>query len=170
MSRASSPTDPPSLSLRFACEEDVADIWRMLRALADEIGEGAEFVSRPEDVRRDAFGPKRRYDTLIAIAGSDPAGLATFFETYSTYKGRPCLYVNDIYVEPWARRWRLGRLVMAEIARLARARDCCRVELKVLADNPARRFYQSIGMSESAELAYAIRDEALDRLARGGSL
>ena len=170
MSSASSRTGPPSLSLRFAREEDAPDVWRMLRALADEIGEGAEFVSRPEDVRRDAFGPKRRYDTLIATAGDEPAGLATFFETYSTYKGRPCLYVNDIYVAPMARRWRLGRYLMAEIARLALARDCCRVELKVLASNPARRFYQSIGMSESAELAYAIRDEALDRLARGGSL
>jgi GNAT superfamily N-acetyltransferase len=170
MSSASLRTGPPSLSLRFAREEDAPDVWRMLRALAEEIGEGAEFASRLEDVRRDAFGPKRRYDTLIAIAGSDPAGLATFFETYSTYKGRPCLYVNDIYVEPMARRWRLGRFLMAEIARLALARDCCRVELKVLAGNPARRFYQSIGMSESAELAYAIRDEALDRLARGDSL
>lgn len=157
---------PPDLALRIARKADAPEIWRMLRALAEEIGEGAEFVSRLEDVQRDGFGTARRYDTLIAEAPA-PVGLATFFETYSTYKGRTCLYVNDIYVEPAARGWRVGRLLMAEVARTALARDCCRVELKVLTGNPAQRFYRAIGMSESAERAYTVYDEALERLARG---
>ncbi len=164
---AASPSDvPPDLALRVAREADAPEVWRMLRALAEEVGEGSEFVSRLEDVRRDAFGAARRYDTLLAEA-AEPVGLATFFETYSTYKGRACLYVNDIYVEPAARRWRVGRLLMAEVARIALARDCCRVELKVLAGNPAQRFYQAIGMNESAERAYTIREAALERLAWG---
>jgi GNAT superfamily N-acetyltransferase len=162
-------SDPlqPDISLRIARKADAPEIWRMLRALAEEIGEGAEFVSRLEDVRRDAFGAARRYDTLIAEATAAPVGMATFFETYSTYKGRACLYVNDIYVEPAARRWRVGRFLMTEVARTALARECCRVELKVLAGNPAQRFYRAIGMDESAERAYTIREAALERLAQG---
>ena len=156
-----------AVSLRPARPGDAEAVFEMLRALAQAVGEGEQFSSTLDDVRRDGFGPRPLYETVIAELAGQAAGLITVFATYSTYKGRPCLYVNDIYVEPAARRWRVGRLLMAEVARIALARDCCRVELKVLAGNPAQRFYRAIGMDESAERAYTIREAALERLAWG---
>jgi ribosomal protein S18 acetylase RimI-like enzyme len=89
----------------------------------------------------------------------------TFFATYSTYKGRPCLYVNDLYVAPQARSRGVARLLMARVCRLAVARGCCRVELKVLGGNAAQRFYEKIGMAATEEVPFTLRDRALAALA-----
>lgn len=154
-----------AVTLREAREEDAETLFEMLRALAQDVGEAQEFVACLEDVRRDAFGPTARYETILAEADGAPVGLVAFFPTYSTYKGRPCLHVNDLYVAPEARTRGLARRLMARVCRLARERDCCRVELKVLDTNNARDFYESIGMGATAEVAYTIRDRALADLA-----
>ncbi len=151
--------------LRPAREDDVETVFAMLRALAEAVGEAEQLTSTVEDVRRDGFGPAPLYETLIAEAAGRPVGVLTLFPTYSTYKGRPCLHVNDLYVAPEARQSGVARLLMARVCRLALERDCCRVELKVLETNEARDFYESIGMGATAEVAYTIRDQALLDLA-----
>ena len=151
--------------LRAGTASDAAEIYRMLKALAVDIGQGEAFTAALEDVRRDAFGPARRYETLIADVDGRPSGLVAYFLTYSTYKGRPCLFVNDLYVAPEARGLRLGRRLMAWICGEARARGCCRVELHVLHNVPARAFYERIGMTDSGERPYVISGPALDDLA-----
>ncbi len=154
-----------SIVLRAAEMDDAAVMHRMLRALASEIGEGQEFVSTLADVRRHAFGDAPFYETIIAEADERPAALTTFLTAYSTYKGQPYLYVNDLYVETWARGLGLGRLLMARVCNIANKRRCCRVELKVLNDNLARDFYERIGMVASTEVPYAISEQVLVKLA-----
>ncbi len=154
-----------AVTLRDAREADAEVLFDMLGALAREVGEGREFVASLADVRRDGFGPSARYETILAEADGEPLGLVAFFPTYSTYKGRPCLHVNDLYVAPAARERGLARRLMARVCRLAVERGCCRVELKVLDSNRARDFYESIGMGATAEVAYSIRDQALADLA-----
>ena len=136
----------------------------MLRDLAHHLNHEADFTATLDDVRRDAFGQARQYESVLAELGDRPAGLATYFPMYSTYKGRPCLYLDNLFVEDWARGLRVGRALMAEVCRVAVARDCCRVELKVLHNNPARGFYEALGMAPSAERPYVIQAEAMHRL------
>lgn len=151
--------------LRSAAPDDLEFVFDCLRRLAHEVGEGEHFVSSADDVRRDAFGSRPHYEILIGEWRERPAGLLTFFPIYSTYKGRPALYVDNLFVHDWARGSRLGRRLMAEVCALAEARDCCRVELKVLSGNPAQHFYDSLGMRESEELHYRIEGSAMTRLA-----
>lgn len=154
-----------AVTLRSAYYEDAETVFALLRALAEAVGDAEAFAATVEDVRRDGFGPTPRYETVIAELDGRAVGLLTLFATYSTYKGRPCLHVNDLYVAPEARGRGVGRRLMARACRLARDRGCCRVELKVLDNNEARDFYETIGMAATAELAYSIEDRALADLA-----
>ncbi len=153
------------ITLRAAQAADAEAVFAMLHDLARDVGEAAEFVSTLADVRRDGFGPEPRYETILAELAGRPAGLVTLFPTYSTHKGRPCLYVDNFYVAPEARGQGIARRLVARVCRLAAERDCCRVELKVRADNPSQRFYEAIGMRAIEEVPYTIRDQALRDLA-----
>ncbi len=73
--------------------------------------------------------------------------------------------MNDIYVAPWARGLGLGRRLMARVCRLAVERDCYRVELRVLRDNPAQSFYEGIGLVATSERTSVIRDQGMRDLA-----
>jgi GNAT superfamily N-acetyltransferase len=137
--------------------------------LAEAVGEAEHFTASLADVRRDGFGPAPLYETWIAELDGAPVGLMTLFPTYSTYKGRRCLHVNDLYVAPEARQRGIARRLMARACRMALERGCCRVELKVLETNAARDFYESIGMGATAEVAYTIRGHALLDLANEDS-
>lgn len=154
-----------AVSLRKADPNDAEVVFGLLRALAEAVGEAEHFTSTVADVRRDGFGPAPLYETLVAELDGAPVGVLTLFPTYSTYKGRPCLHVNDLYVAPEARQKGVARRLMARVCRMALKRNCCRVELKVLENNEARDFYESIGMGATAEVAYTIRDQALSDLA-----
>jgi len=153
------------VTLRPARPADAETVFVLLRALAEAVGEAEAFCTTADDVRRDGFGPAPLYESLIAELDGRPVGLLTHFATYSTYKGRPCLHVNDLYVAPEARGRGVGRRLMAQACRLALERECCRVELKVLQNNQARDFYESIGMGATAEVAYTVTGGALTDLA-----
>lgn len=159
------PPSTPRIQLRAAKKADCGYIFGLIEALAHELSEAEDFAAQAADVMRDLFGAEPRYEALIAELDRRPAGLTTYYHTYSTYMGRPCLYVNDLIVEPWARGSSLGRIMMGRLCQIARERQCCRVELKVLHDNPARGFYEQIGMQASVEVPYLIKDAALDDLA-----
>jgi len=151
--------------LREVTLEDAETLYRMQGDLSVAVGEGALFEASLEAVRRDAFGPGRRYECRLAEIDAVPAGMLTFFMTYSTYKGAPCLFIDNLFVEPWARGQALAAKLMAEAARIALARGCCRIDLHVLKDNPACAFYASIGMTATDERPYTIARSDLARLA-----
>ena len=109
------------LLLRAAGPDDVETVYGMLRALCLALGEEALFEACVEDVRRDAFGSEPLYECHLAELDGRPAGLLSFFMTYSTYKGAPCFFVDNLFVEPWARGQAVGAKLMTEAARLALA-------------------------------------------------
>ena len=153
--------------VRPASAIDAETVHRLLMALAGTTGEAHKVTSSPDDVRRDAFGPAPYYHPILAEWQGRVAGLLSFYMTYSTYRGAPCLFVDTLYVEPFARTAGVGRALMAEACRIAAERDCCRVELHVMTDNSARTFYERLGMAHDGDLAYTLAGEAMIALGRG---
>ncbi len=132
--------------IRWATENDAALIVYFIRALAIFEKEPVEQVRITEaDVRRDAFGVARRFEVLIAELDRKPVGFALFFPNYSTWEGKPGLYIEDIFVEESARGSGIGRMLIAAVAKIARSRGCARIDLAVLDWNPARGFYNRLG-------------------------
>ncbi len=118
----------------------------LVRALA-----AFEKLSPPDDaaVRRlvaDAFGPRPRFDLLVAEVQEMVRGYALFFETYSSFRALPSLYLEDLFVHPDVRGRGIGGAMMRELARTAVRRGCGRFEWTVLDWNEgAQRFYRSLG-------------------------
>jgi GNAT superfamily N-acetyltransferase len=132
--------------IRWAIENDAALIVHFIRALAIFEREPVEQVRITEaDVRRDGFGASRRFEVLIAEHDRKPIGFALFFHNYSTWEGKPGLYIEDIFVEESARKSGIGRQLVAAVAKIAQSRGCARIDLAVLDWNPARGFYNRIG-------------------------
>ncbi|MBM3140225.1 MAG: GNAT family N-acetyltransferase [Chloroflexi bacterium] len=156
--------------VRFAVPADAPAIVSFVRGLAAFEREPPESVRLTEsDLRRDLFGATPRAEVLIAEQRGRAVGFALFFANYSTWEGRPGLYIEDLFVEEAARSQGVGRALMAAVARLARERGCARVELSVLDWNPARAFYERLGMRWMREwLPYRLDGAALDALAAEG--
>ncbi len=155
----------PDIQIRPACEGDAPFIFEMVRHLAEFVGELEHFAAQPDDVLRDGFGPDRHYHSLIATIDDVQSGLATYFFTYSTLQGRPCLFVLDLILAPEARGRNLGRQLMAALAEIAVEKNCCRVDLHVHNQNPAQEFYKAIGMQQTEELPFVLNGAPLSDLA-----
>ena len=154
-------------SVRFATPDDAADIVRLVRALAVYENEPVETVKMTEaDVLAHGFGARPSFETLLAELDGRPVGFALFFQNYSTWEGRPGIYIEDLFVEPPARGLGLGRQLIARIAAVAEARGCRRVDLAVLDWNPTREFYHQIGIEHQAQwLPYRMTRPAIAALA-----
>ncbi|HKB02219.1 MAG TPA: GNAT family N-acetyltransferase [Gemmataceae bacterium] len=133
-------------TLRPAAETDVPVIRRLIRELAEYERLLHEAVVTEADLRANLFGPRPHAEVVIAEAASQVAGFALFFHTYSTFLGKPGLYIEDVYVRPEYRRRGLGTAFFRRLARLAVERECGRLEWSVLDWNePALRFYRKLG-------------------------
>jgi GNAT superfamily N-acetyltransferase len=157
----------PDIRIRPAAPADAAAIVALVRALAEYENEPPDRVRLTEaDVLRDGFGAAARFEALIAERAGRPEGFALFFSNYSTWEGRAGIYVEDLFVRPEARGHGLGRRLILEIARLAQARGCRRVDLNVLDWNPTRDFYHRLGIRHLKEwLPYRMTAETIARLA-----
>ncbi len=132
--------------IRWATENDAALIVHFIRALAIFEKEPVEQVRITEaDVRRDGFGAHRRFEVLIAEVDRAAVGFALFFPNYSTWEGKPGIYIEDIFVEESIRGTGIGRKLIAAVAKIAHSRGCARIDLAVLNWNPARGFYHRLG-------------------------
>ena len=156
-----------AISVRFATPDDAADILRLVRALAAYENEPVETVKMTEaDVRAHGFGDQPKFEVLLAELAGRPVGFALFFQNYSTWEGRPGIYLEDLFVEPHARGLGLGRKLIAQIAAVARSRGYWRVDLAVLDWNPTREFYHRIGIEHQARwLPYRMTRSAIVALA-----
>ncbi|MGC8643968.1 MAG: GNAT family N-acetyltransferase [Isosphaeraceae bacterium] len=121
----------------------------------------------PEDFRRHLFGPRPVAEAIIAEVEGEPVGFALWFTTFSTFRGRPGLYLEDVYVRPERRGKGIGKALLANVARLARERGYARLEWSVLNWNaPAIGFYRSLGARPMDDwTVYRIDDGALEQLA-----
>jgi GNAT superfamily N-acetyltransferase len=152
--------------IRFATADDVGLLLQLIRELAAYERAPDAVVATEDDLLRYGFGPEPRFEALLAFVGERPAGLALFFPNFSTWRGRPGLYLEDIYVSEWARGQGIGRRLIARLAAIAIARDWDRLDFAVLDWNPARAFYHRLGFKPRAEwLPYRSADDALQQLA-----
>jgi GNAT superfamily N-acetyltransferase len=135
----------PDFVIRKARLEDVPLILRMIRALA-EYEELSDAVTTTEDQLRDTLFERRAAEVLLAYAGDEAAGFAVFFQNFSTFLGRPGIYLEDLFVRPEWRGRGLGTRLFARVAQLAVERDCGRMEWSVLDWNEsAIGFYRNLG-------------------------
>jgi GNAT superfamily N-acetyltransferase len=155
--------------LRAAREGDVPVVRRLIGELAEYERLAQEAVATEADLRATLFGPRPFAEVLIAETGDDIAGFALYFHNYSTFLGRPGLYVEDVYVRPGYRRHGLGTAFFRRLARLAVERGCGRLEWSVLDWNePALRFYRQIGATPMSDwTVQRLTGDSLRRLADG---
>ena len=134
------------MPVRPATPADVPVLHAMIRELAAYEKILHEVVATEEDTARALFGPRPAAEALIGLVDGEPSGFAVFYPFYSTFAGRQCLYLEDIYVRPASRRVGLGRELIDAFFRTARERGCPKVEWRVLRWNePALAFYRSLG-------------------------
>jgi GNAT superfamily N-acetyltransferase len=157
----------PEVEIRVATEDDVPLILALITELAEYERLSHEVVATEETLRHSLFGERRLAETLLAYLGDDLAGFALFFHSFSTFLGRPGIYLEDLYVRPEFRSAGVGRTLLVRIAGLAKERGCGRLEWAVLDWNePAISFYKRIGASPvSGWTVYRLTGEALEELA-----
>jgi GNAT superfamily N-acetyltransferase len=140
------------INIRPATRADAATIANLVRELADYEKLLPEAKARPEDFLRELDSPNPVIHVLIAEWNGEPAGFALYFFNFSTFVGRPGLYLEDLFVRPAQRAHGIGRALLRELARVAEARQCGRMEWAVLDWNePALKFYKSLDARQMKE-------------------
>ena len=135
-----------TISIRPAAPVDLPLIAALIRELAVYEKLEAEVRFDEAVLARHLFGPRPHAEVVIGEVGAQAQGFALFFHNFSTFEGRPGIYLEDLYVRPEARGAGLGKALLAHLAALAIARDCARLEWSVLDWNaPAIGFYKALG-------------------------
>ena len=154
------------IQIRDAAPEDVPAILSLIRALAEFEKQPDAVVATEADLLRDGWGPQKRFSCRLAELDGGVVGFALWFYNYSTWEGRAGLYLEDLYVSPEARGQGLGERMIVDLAQIAVREGLRRLDLSVLDWNPARGFYDRLGLQHRADwLPYRITGEALVALA-----
>ena len=155
------------LVIRKATREDVPAILGLEKELATYEREPDAVIATEEDFLRDGFGERPAFEVLIAEEAAETIGFAFYFFNYSTWVGRKCLYLEDLFVRPAHRGRGAGIALMKALAKIAVETDCRRFIWAVLDWNePAITFYESLGAKVMREwLHVRLEGEALTRLA-----
>ncbi len=134
------------LIIRPAEEKDIPAIYSFIKEIADFEKLANEVEATEEGLRKYLFGPKKYAEVLIAEYENEPAGHAFFFHNFSTFKGKPGIYLEDLYVRKHLRGKGIGKALLLSLIKLAKERNCGRVEWAVLDWNKnAIDFYKSLG-------------------------
>lgn len=159
---------PAEFLIRPAVLDDAGLLVALIQELAvyEELAHEAQ--ASVEDLARDVFGPEKVADALIAELGGVPVGFALYFYTYSTFMGRPTLYLEDLYVKPEHRQRGFGKALLLELARRAFERGCGRMEWAVLDWNTSSiAFYKSLGARAMDDwTTYRLDGPSLERAAQ----
>ncbi len=158
------------LSIRNATINDVPLILDFIRKLAEYEREPNAVVATEDDLRRDGFGPDPKYHCLVAEWDNTPSGFAFFFFNYSTWLGKPGLYLEDIFVLPEMRGKSIGKALLQRLAQIAVEEKCYGMRWQVLKWNePALKFYNTLGATIMDEWeTMRLMEPALSRLAGSG--
>ncbi len=153
--------------IRPARSDDADAIVNLIHELAvyEKLEQDAK--ATPESIRLHLFGPRPYAEALIVDVDDAPVGFALFFHNYSTFRGQPGLYLEDLFVKPEFRGRGLGKALLTSLAKIAVERGCGRVEWSVLDWNaPSIAFYKSLGATPMDEWTIMrVSEEALARLA-----
>ncbi len=157
------------LTLRPAEPADAGQILAYVRELAEYERDPDAVVATEEDIRRYAFGPQPLVRVTMAEWEGRPAGFALWFLNFSTWEGRPGIYLEDIFVRPQFRRHGIGKALMRHLAEIALEEGWTRFVWQVLDWNtPAIDFYEAHGARLMRSwITCRVEGEALRRLAEG---
>lgn len=160
-------TVKPELRIERATEGDVPLILRLVNGLAEYEKLAHEVTATEAGLRETLFGAQPAAEVILAYTGDTPVGFALFFPNYSTFLGKPGLYLEDLFVLPEWRGHGFGRGLLAHLATLAFQRGCGRFEWSVLDWNePAIGFYKSLGAKPMAGWSiFRLTGDALQKLA-----
>jgi len=137
---------PSDFNIRPARVEDVPIILELIRDLATYERASDEVSATEEQLVDVLFGERRVAEALLAFEAESPVGFAVYFHNFSTWLGRPGLYLEDLFVKPEKRGKGYGRALLVRLAKIARDRGCGRMEWAVLDWNePAIKFYRALG-------------------------
>lgn len=155
-----------SVSIRFATPDDAATIHAFVVELAIYEREPDAVACDAADLRDQMT--RGAFECLLAERHGAPVGFALFFHNFSTWRGRRGLYLEDLFVQPAQRGHGIGKRLLSELARIARERDCARLEWSVLDWNqPAIDFYRALGAEARDQwTTYRLSGRALDALAQ----
>jgi GNAT superfamily N-acetyltransferase len=162
-----SATSIPNFRIERTGPQDIPLILSLIKELA-EYERLSESVTATEELLREAlFGEHPRAEAVLGYYEDAPVSFALFFHNFSTFIGRPGLYLEDLYVRPAMRGRGLGRAMLVYLAQVARERRCGRMEWAVLDWNePAIKFYKSLGAVPMDDwTVFRLTGEALDKLA-----
>ncbi len=159
------------LNIRRATVDDIPVILEFIRELAEYERAPEEAVATPEGLRRNGFSGEARFYVEIAEWDGEPAGFALWFFNYSTWQGRPGLYLEDLFVRPRFRKKGIGKALLVYLAKVAVEKGCGRYQWQVLDWNtPAIEFYESLGAKVMKEwLTMRVSGEALSKLGEQSS-
>lgn len=155
-----------SIEIRSATATDIPVIFEMICDLADYEKLTGSVSATAERLHETLFGPMPAAEVLLGYLNGECMGFALFFPNYSTFLAQPGIYLEDLFVKPQARGAGLGSALLTEVARIAVARDCGRVEWAVLDWNePSIGFYKKLGAVPMDEwTSFRLTGEALRKL------
>ncbi len=156
-----------NFSIRSGSDADVPLILRLIRELADYERAPRDAVATEDQLREVLYGANPAAEVLLAFANEEPIGFAVYFFNFSTWLGRPGLYLEDLFVRPQVRGHGYGRALLQRLAQLAQDRGCGRMEWAVLNWNePAIQFYNKLGAKPMDDwTVYRLTSEGISNLA-----
>ncbi len=154
--------------VRFAVEADLGLILDFIRELA-AFEHMSDQVTATEEILRESLFRRKGAEVLIGEYDGEPVGFALFFHNFSTFLGKSGLYLEDLYIKPVMRGKGIGRLMLTSLAKIAKDRDCGRMEWWCLDWNDrAIRLYKKLGAEEMDEwTVYRLTGDSLNKLAEG---
>lgn len=158
------------LNIRKATAKDIPLILEFIRELAKYEHLLEQAVATPEDLRRDGFSNDPKFYVNIAEWHGEPAGFALWFYNYSTFLGKPGIYLEDLFVRPRFRQKGIGKALLVHLAKMAVEQGCGRYQWQVLDWNtPSVEFYEALGAKIMKEwLTMRLSGEQLQRLGAKG--
>jgi GNAT superfamily N-acetyltransferase len=157
------------LTVRPATADDVSILLGFVRELAEYEREPDSVEATEDDLRRFGFSDERPFfEAHIAEWDGEPVGFALHFYIYSTWTGKPSLYLEDLFVQPPFRDKGIGKALLVFLARVAVERGCSRYQWQALDWNrPAIEFYESLGAHATPEwVSFRVEGEGIERLAQ----
>ena len=155
--------------IRQAHVGDAEAMHQAIRRFGEHMGQAAKIASTAEDFRRFGFGPEAAFSSFIAEVEGEFAGLCLFFPIFSTWLGKPGVYVQDLYVDETYRGRKIGETLLKTVAAWSRERGGVYLRLAVDVDNrPAQAFYERVGIAwVNSDREHAAYGEAFLALAGG---
>ena len=160
---------PVSVTIRPAEAHELPLVLGFIRELAAYERLEHEVQATTADLAVALFGPRPFAEVVFACLEGEPVGFALFFQNFSTFLGKPGIYLEDLFVRPQARGHGIGRRLLAWLARTTLERGCARLDWAVLDWNlPSIGFYRSLGaVAQDEWTTMRVSGAALERLARG---